>query len=245
MRIANKKRFMVSCIFFTFLLLLFGKTVTYTKKGKALQSQPVVMAVDKGGTEKTKNVQAGLSTEKKTIILDAGHGGIDNGTSYKGVYEKDLNLEIVKYAEEYLKAKGYTVILTRNKDELIPLKEIGTRVNSSSADVFVSIHVNSLNDVNFKGITTLYYDVEGYEKDERIKLANIIEKEAIKNDNWESKGIKKQNVAVLRYSKIPCALVECGFITNNEDRDRLRKDEVLKRLAENISNGIIKYLQQK
>jgi N-acetylmuramoyl-L-alanine amidase len=245
MRIANKKRFMVSCIFFTFVLLLFGKIVIYKGETKVLQSQPLVMAVDKNGTGKIKNIQAKSSVKKGTIVLDAGHGGIDNGTSYKNVYEKDLNLKIVKYAEEYLKAKGYTVILTRNKDELIPLPEIGRRVNAASANVFVSIHINSLNDANFKGITTLYYDVQGYEKDERIKLASIIEKEAVKSDNWESKGIKKQNVAVLRYSKIPCALVECGFITNSDDRDKLSKDEVLKKLAENISNGIIKYLQEK
>lgn len=244
MRIANRKKFTFSCIFFTLLMLLFSKTVINVNKGKLAQVQPVVMAVDKGGTKKSTDTKVNQNVSKDVIVLDAGHGGIDNGTSYKNLYEKNLTLKMVKYAEAYLKSKGYTVVLTRNKDELIPLKEIGRRVNASSGTVFVSIHVNSISDASFKGITTLYYDVQGYEKDERIKLANTLEKEAVKSDNWESKGIKKQNVAVLRYSKIPCALVECGFITNNEDRDKLSKDEVLKRLSENISNGIIKYLKQ-
>lgn len=240
MRIANRKKFTVSCIFFTLLLLLFGKITIPIKENKVVQSPPIAIAVDK----KDKG-QANQIEKKRVIVLDAGHGGIDNGTSYKNMYEKNLTLKIVKYAETYLKSKGYKVILTRDKDELIPLKEIGNRVNAADANVFVSIHINSLNDVKFKGITTLYYDVNGYEKDERIKLSNIIEKEVVKSDKWESKGIKKQNIAVLRYSKIPCALVECGFITNQEDRNKLNKDEVLKRLSENISNGVIKYLDEK
>ncbi|AKA70973.1 N-acetylmuramoyl-L-alanine amidase family protein [Clostridium scatologenes] len=244
MRIANKKKFTFSCIFFTLLMLLFNKTVINVNKGELTQVQPVVMAVDKGETKKSTATNINKNINKDVIVLDAGHGGIDNGTSYKNLYEKDLTLKMVKYAEAYLKSKGYTVVLTRNKDELIPLKEIGRRVNASSGTVFVSIHVNSISDTNFKGITTLYYDVQNYQKDERIKLANILEKEAVKSDKWESKGIKKQNVAILRYSKIPCALVECGFITNSEDRDKLSKDEVLKRLSVNISNGIIKYLKQ-
>ncbi|NMM65286.1 N-acetylmuramoyl-L-alanine amidase [Clostridium sp. P21] len=244
MRIANRKRFTFSCIFFTLILLLFGKAAINLKESKIMGSQPVVMAVGKNGTNKLETTKVDKHLKKDTIVLDAGHGGIDNGTSYKNLYEKNLTLKMVKYAESYLKSKGYTVVLTRNKDELIPLKEIGRRVNASSGTVFVSIHVNSISDPNFKGITTLYYDVQGYEKQERIKLANILEKEAVKSDNWTSKGIKKQNVAILRYSKIPCALVECGFITNNEDRDKLCKDEVLKRLSQNISDGIIKYLKQ-
>ncbi|AWI03011.1 N-acetylmuramoyl-L-alanine amidase family protein [Clostridium drakei] len=244
MRIANRKKFTFSCIFFTLFMLLFDRTVINVNKGQLSQVQPVVMAVDKGETKKSAATNINKNISKDVIVLDAGHGGIDNGTSYKNLYEKDLTLKMVKYAEAYLKSKGYTVVLTRNKDELIPLKEIGRRVNASSGTVFVSIHVNSISDANFKGITTLYYDVQDYQKDERIKLANILEKEAVKSDKWESKGIKKQNVAILRYSKIPCALVECGFITNSEDRDKLSKDEVLKRLSENISNGIIKYLKQ-
>lgn len=232
---------MFSCIFFTMVLTLFGNNInSIYDKAEKQSSKSIVMAVDKN-----KKINIGDNNNKNyTIILDAGHGGIDKGTSYENINEKDLTLKIVKYANEYLKNKGYNVILTRNEDKLIPLKKIGDIVNAAQGDAFVSIHVNSLSDVNYQGVTTLYYDSKGYQEDERIKLAKILEEEAVKSDGWQNKGIKKQNVAVLRYSKIPCALVECGFITNKEDRERLSKDKVLKNIAENISKGIIKYLDE-
>ncbi|WP_123052751.1 N-acetylmuramoyl-L-alanine amidase [Clostridium sp. JN-1] len=238
MRIANRKKFMLSCIFFTLLSLLFGKNQVLCNGGSTVKGQAVMASSkDKGVLIKHKQ-----ENNKYTIVLDAGHGGVDNGTSYGNMYEKNLTLKIVKYAQEYLENEGYNVALTRNSDVLVPLKEIGSRVNAANGDVFVSVHINSINDTDFNGITTLYYDPKGYQTNQRIKLSEILENQAVKSDNWNSKGIKKQNVAVLRYSKIPCALVECGFITNKDDRDKLSKDSVLKNLAQNISDGIIKYL---
>ena len=248
MRIANRKRFMFSCIFFTFVLLIFGKSVVLLKEGKLSKglSSPIVMATEKNkvpisseGSEKNKD-----ANKKYVVVLDAGHGGIDFGTSYKNLNEKDITFKIVKYAEEYLKDEGYTVVLTRNEDKLVPLKEIGNIANEAKADAFISIHINSLDDINYKGITAYYYDGKGYQKDERTKLSKTIEDEIMKSDNWENKGVKRENFAVLRYTKMPSTLVECGFITNEEDRGKLIKDEVLKRLAKNISNGIIKYLDE-
>jgi len=244
MRIANKKRFMGSCIFFIFVLLIFGKSSILFEEGKFLNgsSSPVVMAIDKNKiTSSNKTLE---SNKNYIVVLDPGHGGMDFGTSYKNLNEKDLTLKIVKYVEEYLKAEGYTVVLTRNEDKLIPLKEIGDIANNAKADIFVSIHINSLDDTNYKGITDYYYDGKGYQTDKRIKLAKNIGDEILKSDNWRSKGIKKENFAVLRYTKMPSALIECGFITNEEDRNRLSKDEVLKNLAKNISSGIIKYLDE-
>jgi N-acetylmuramoyl-L-alanine amidase len=237
MRIGNRKRFLFSCIFFTMTMLLFGKAINPVyEKVLGEPYSPMVKAIDKNNKFKKP-------IREYTIVLDAGHGGIDNGTSYKDMYEKYLTFKIVKYAEAYLKDKGCKVVLTRNEDKLIPLKKIGEKVNEANADAFISIHINSINDITFKGITTYYYDAKGYQKDERMKLAQIIEKEAIKDDGWENKGIRRENFAVLRYSKIPCVLVECGFITNEEDREKLSKEDALKRLAENISNGTIEYLE--
>jgi N-acetylmuramoyl-L-alanine amidase len=222
-------------------MLIFGKWVNlFYEKALGIPSSSVVKAVDRTNKiDKSKQ-----SVKKYTIVLDPGHGGIDTGTSYGTMYEKDLTLKIVKYAEAYLKDKGYTVVLTRNEDKLIPLKQIGNIANSSNADAFVSIHINSINDSSFKGITTYYYDVNGYEKEERTKLAETIEKYALKNDGWDNKGIRRQNLAVLRYSNMPSVLVECGFITNTDDREKLAKDAILKKLGENVSDGVIDYLNQ-
>lgn len=238
MRVANKKRFIISCVFFTFILSIFGKMPIFFDGSNT--SSPIVMAVNENKITSTSKKLEG--SKNYIIVLDPGHGGLDFGTIYQDLNEKDLTLKIAKYAEEYLKSEGYNVILTRNEDKLIPLKEIGNIANNAKADVFVSIHVNSLEDPNYKGITDYYYDGKGYETDERVKLARTIGDEILKSDGWVDKGVKRANFAVLRYTKMPSALIECGFITNKEDRDRLSKDEILKRLGKNISNGIINYL---
>lgn len=238
MRVANKKRFIISCVFFTFLLSIFGKMPIFFDGSST--SSPIVMALDKNKITSTNKKLEG--SKNYIIVLDPGHGGLDFGTIYQDLNEKDLTLKIAKYAQEYLKSEGYNVILTRNEDKLIPLKEIGDIANNAKADVFVSIHVNSLEEANYKGITDYYYDGKGYETDERVKLARTIGDEILKSDGWVDKGVKRANFAVLRYTKMPSALIECGFITNKEDRARLSKDEILKRLGKNISNGIINYL---
>lgn len=240
MRIANRKRFTLSCIFFTLLMLIIGKNQIVFSEGKVFKVTSSPEAKELG-----KNDNAVLKNKKRYIvILDAGHGGIDEGTSYQNINEKDIAFKITKYTETVLESKGYTVILTRNEDKLLSLKEIGNIVNAAKGNVFVSIHINSIKDPSYKGMTTYYYAPEGYQKDERVKLSKTIQKEVVKSDGWEDKGIKTQNLAVLRYSEIPCALVECGFITNKEDREKLLKEEVLRNISENISRGIIKYLNE-
>ncbi|MHC6178484.1 N-acetylmuramoyl-L-alanine amidase family protein [Clostridium sp. JNZ X4-2] len=241
MRINGRKNFMFPCIFFVLLMLIFSKSMKILNVNNSINmmAAPIDKEIDE---QNVYNKHVPL--KKYYIVIDPGHGGIDKGTSYGNMYEKNLTLKIARYAASYLKNKGSVVFLTRNKDKLLGLDEIGDKANSSYADVFVSIHVNSLNDKGFGGITTLYYDVNGYQKDERIKLARAVEKESVKSDNWENRGIKRQNLAVLRYSKIPGVLVECGFITNSQDRIRLSNEDVLKRLGQNISNGIIDYLNE-
>lgn len=177
------------------------------------------------------------------VVLDPGHGGNDKGTNYKNIYEKDITLKIVNYAEEELRYKGCKVIKTRSEDKYLDLKEIGRITNAANAEVFVSVHINSNKEAKFKGATTYYYyNAKGEQKNERMALAKIMQKEIIKSDNWGDRGILKENYAVLRYSNIPAVLLECGFLSNEEDRDKLAKEEVLRDFGNNISTGILNYL---
>jgi N-acetylmuramoyl-L-alanine amidase len=177
-----------------------------------------------------------------SVVLDAGHGGIDKGANFGDIYEKDLTLRIANYASEELKFRGFKVTQTRDADKLLSLKEVGSVVNSALADVFVSIHINENKVSKYKGISTYYYSPNGYQKNDRVKFAKILQSEMVRSGDWQDRGILRQDLAVLRYSKIPCALVECGFLSNSEDRNRLVQDEVLKNLAVNIANGISVYL---
>ncbi|MFL0248213.1 N-acetylmuramoyl-L-alanine amidase family protein [Candidatus Clostridium stratigraminis] len=179
-----------------------------------------------------------------SIVIDPGHGGIDKGANYGSIYEKDINLKIVNYAAQQLEFSGIKVLLTRDEDKLLALKEIGDITNSSSADIFVSVHVNENKESKYCGVSSYYYDPNGFQTEERIRLARTMQSELVKSDSWKNVGILRQNFAVLRYSNIPSVLLECGFISNTEDRNKLTQDNVLKNFGDNIAKGVIKYFQK-
>ena len=89
---------------------------------------------------------------KYKIVVDAGHGGEDQGTSFGKLYEKDITLKIAKHIEEYLKTKDCQVIMTRNTDEFIYLNSIAQLNNDANPDMFISIHVDSNKDSTCKGV---------------------------------------------------------------------------------------------
>ncbi|WP_127836282.1 N-acetylmuramoyl-L-alanine amidase family protein [Clostridium prolinivorans] len=180
---------------------------------------------------------------KNTIVLDAGHGGEDIGANVGSIYEKDITLKITDYAADELRYRGYKVVKTREDDRLLELSEIGKIANAALADLFISVHINFNEDSVYKGVSTYYYDIDGYQKEERIKLAETMQSELIKDDNWEDRGIIKENFQVLRETKMPSVLLECGFLSNQEDRRKLTDESVLKNFAKNIANGIDKYLE--
>lgn len=200
------------------------------------------VSVDKNNK---KNIEVLISKEDNpfihSVVIDAGHGGIDKGANYGNIYEKNISFKIANYAARELEFNGFKVIQTRDDDKLLSLKEIGDITNSASADIFVSVHINENKDSKYKGVTTYYYDPNGFQKEERIKLAETMQNQLIKSDEWWDRGIIRQNFAVLRYSKIPSVLLECGFLSNTEDRNKLTQDSVLKNFGENIFNGIIEY----
>jgi N-acetylmuramoyl-L-alanine amidase len=181
---------------------------------------------------------------KYKVLLDAGHGGIDKGVNIDDIYEKDINLKIVKYMVNDLRFNGCDVKLSRDSDVLNALKDIADMGNQMNVDALVSIHINSFKDSKYSGVGTYYTD-NGSNLEERIRLAKTIQKYAINDDGWVDRGLFKDKLKILSYSQGPCVLVECGFLTNPSDRDRLTREEPLQNLAKNISNGIVEFLQNK
>lgn len=187
---------------------------------------------------------------KYKVTIDPGHGGEDPGANVNGLYEKDITLKIAQYMLNNLKYNGIRVKLTRVddnvKDSNIPnkrLKEVCDIANDFKSDIFVSIHVNSNENSNYKGVSTYYYTKKtGFQKEEREKLAQTIQDEMLKKDDWKDMKIFDNNLMVLRDTEMPSALVECGFMSNAENRAKLKKEKVVQNFADNIANGIIKYL---
>ena len=190
----------------------------------------------------------------RTIIVDAGHGGEDGGAvSSNGVSEAQINLSIALKLQNLLEQSGATVVLTRSDDNAIydidktTLREkknsdLKNRVkigNTSSADIFVSIHLNKIEQSQYYGWQTFFKD--GNEQGK--KLATCIQEnlnEAIQKENKRT-PLKISNIYIIKNVEIPTTIVECGFLSNPEEEKQLQTDEYQNKLAWGIYNGIMDY----
>lgn len=187
--------------------------------------------------------------EKKeyTVVLDAGHGSSDSGkVGINGVLEKDINLSISKKTKKYLEKKGICVIMTRNKDESLAEGENGNRkvqdmkarvkrINDTKPDLAVSIHQNSYHEESIHGAQVFYYEhSESGEKDARILQEALL---AVDPDN--TRQVKANTTYyLLKRTEVPILIVECGFLSNQEEAEKLASEDYQKEIAKAIANGI-------
>ena len=195
-----------------------------------------------------------LPVSNKVIVLDAGHGGEDGGAeSTNGTTEAETNLKIALKVQNLLEQSGSTVILTRSDENAIydldsktlkqkKISDIKNRVkigNESSADIFVSIHLNKINESKYWGWQTFYKK----DSEEGSKLAGSIQSnlnESIQKDN-KREPMKIDNVYIIKHVEIPTCIVECGFLSNPEEEKELLTDEYQNKIAWGIFNGIMDY----
>lgn len=170
-----------------------------------------------------------------TVIIDPGHGGKDNGGSYGKVYEKHLALDTALRVNHELKKKGYRTKMTRTSDVFISLSGRAAFANKYSNAIFVSIHYNYTYKRHVKGLETFYYS--GRSK----PLATYIQAGMLNRYRTTSRGVKYARYYVLRHTKHPSALVECGFVSNYSDRTLSKKGSYRQKMAEGIVDGIVKY----
>ncbi len=181
----------------------------------------------------------------KTIYLDAGHGGVDNGATVNNVKEKDLNLQIVYKLKETLTSAGATVLLTRKDDNDISNPNALYRkksdfdnriklINNSNADLYISIHQNIYQNKKYSGPQVFYV------KDNQ-KLAEIIQNTLNKYLNTKRKVKTINNTYMYKLLKKKGILIECGFISNNNERYKLKTEEYQLKLSKIITEGIITY----
>lgn len=190
----------------------------------------------------------------KTIIVDAGHGGEDGGAvSDNGVSEAEINLKIALKLQQLLEQSGSNVVLTRSDDNAIydvdkkTLREkknsdIRNRVkigNNSSADIFVSIHLNKIPENQYYGWQTFFKDGN---EDGKL-LATCIQSNLNETIQKENKRVplKISNVYIIKHVEIPTVIVECGFLSNSQEEKLLQQEEYQNRLAWGIYNGIMDY----
>lgn len=188
-----------------------------------------------------------LATPKKyeplkgiRIVLDAGHGGNDAGAVWEDIYEKNITLQITTKLKSVLEALGGIVFTTRDSDVYVSLEDRVRTARAKDADLFLSIHLNSLDDdATVSGIET--YCTEAANKKSPV-LA-----EAIQNCLVEETGARDREVRsssdfyVVKENKIPSCLIETGFLTSEKERPLLLSEDYQNKLVSGISKGILEY----
>ena len=188
----------------------------------------------------------------KVIYLDPGHGGIDSGTTYKKIYEKDINLVLCKKLKKLLESIGATVYLTRDTDKDLALHNAKNRkrsdlisraylINKTKPDMYISIHVNYLSNTKYKGLQIFYNN-----KNKQNELIATSLTKYIKEKTWNVREPKLNNTYYM-YKNItePGVLIEVGFMSNPDDRYRLTHEEYQDKIISNITYSIEKYFQEK
>lgn len=192
-------------------------------------------------------VKALLPLSGKIILVDAGHGGLDPGTSSHGILEKDINLSISKYLEIELSKVGATVILIRDGDYDLSSPNAYWRkksdfdnrirlINESNGDLYLSIHLNYLTNTVYSGPQVFYNN------EENKVIAETIQKYLNENTKSDRKT-KKIPSNTYMYSKlhIPGVLIECGFLSNDNERNKLNQPSYQQKIASIIKDAIISY----
>lgn len=179
---------------------------------------------------------------KGLVILDAGHGGYDLGAHNQFCEEKVIALRTTMLVKKYLLDKGYRVMLSRQDDTFIPLKERALHANRIHAKVFVSIHYNAARNASAHGIEVFYYDkILDWRMHSSKRLASCILSKLLDKTHAASRGIKGGNFLVIRETSMPAILVEAGFITNSEECKKLRDPSYINCIARAIADGIDKF----
>lgn len=194
------------------------------------------LKINKILTSETNNLQ-GL-----TIAVDAGHGGLENGAvGCLGDKEKDINLKIALELKQILANMGANVVMTRECDANVSLDERVKIAKNEGADIFVSIHLNSIGDIKMninknKGSSVFYYNKNSEQ------LAKCIEKKLVSTIKAGDDGIKTASFAVIRPTDYIGVLVEAAYMTNPKDSLIYTSDDFPYNTAKGIADGILSFI---
>jgi len=195
---------------------------------------------------------AEVQKDAKCVVIDAGHGGNDPGkVGINGAKEKDINLQIANLVKKYLEANDVSVVMTREGDEGLnsagasnkkvqDMKRRIELIDETAPDVTVSIHQNSYPEEYVHGAQVFFYT--GSRDGEA--LARSIQKQLVEKVDPENKRQVKANDSyyLLKKTGIPIVIVECGFLSNSIEAEKLCDSEYQDYVAWAIHMGIMQYL---
>lgn len=190
---------------------------------------------------------------RQTVIIDAGHGGVDGGAvSCTGVYESNINLEIALRLEDLMHLLGIKTVMIRTTDcsihtegntiaskKVSDIKERVRIVNTTANAIFVSIHQNHYSDSRYSGAQVFYNSAP-----ESKQIADVLQNSLRSNLDPENKRQCKKSSGVYLMAHINCpgVLIECGFLSNPDEEGRLRDFDYQKKLCCTITATLSQYL---
>lgn len=168
-----------------------------------------------------------------SVVLDAGHGGKDGGSVWNGLIEKKLCLDVAKRVEAGLKARGLKTVMTRRTDTFVELSQRARLANRVPSSIFVSIHFNGSRKTIISGGEVYYRSSRGR------TLASAISRSIQSRVTGSARGIFHGNYKVLRDTRMPAVLVECGYLSNKREAARCATPTHRQKLADAIVSGIL------
>jgi N-acetylmuramoyl-L-alanine amidase len=196
----------------------------------------------------------------KIIMLDPGHGGKDSGAENKSlkVKEKQMTLDLALKLKDELEDRGYTVLLTRNKDTFIELDDRPDFANKKCADLFISLHFNASEDEKVHGAETYILPPYGQPSSSgndggdavlpgnkhdawNVIAGYYVQKELTRNVGTEDRGLRRARFVVLRPLRCPGMLIESGYLSNSAECYKVASASYRSRLAKSIADAVDGY----
>jgi len=172
----------------------------------------------------------------KTIVVDPGHGGQDNGAAYGYAEEDDINLSVAYLLRCAMQQKGFEVRMTRESDIYVSLESRCNFANALGANLFISIHCDAWHQETVKGISThVWRDADSTTKGIASKIHRALTDRFPDHSN---RGLKSSGFYVLRNTSMPALLIECEFLSNPDTREFLHEPENQFAIANAISGAI-------
>ncbi len=200
-----------------------------------------------------EEVGAALPIENRVIVIDPGHGGFDGGASGNGVEEKEVNLSVAHKLREYIEQGGGIAVMTRREDtstaeehtagfaakksDLVARKALP---EEADADIFVSIHMNKFPQTQYKGAQVFYGDSPAESKKLGEKMQETL-KEVLQDGNQRMAKKTDGSIFILKDTKVPSVIVECGFLSNPEEAKLLTQEDYRQKLAWGIYLSMVRY----
>lgn len=201
---------------------------------------------------------AHLTNSDVKILIDPGHGGIDGGAVGKdGTLEKHINLKIGTKLKNALVKEGYSVIMTREEDTGLytdsgkirkkKLEDLHNRqkmIRDSKCDIFVSIHLNAFPQQQYYGAQVWF---AGNDKSRKLGLLaqDNLRHDLDTNNKREAKAAKESYIILRDPPDIPAIIIECGFLSNAAETERLKEDGYQEKIAQSIANTLKEYINKK